>query len=234
MIEQKITQQRTLKEQTKSVLDGNIRADQSAQLANEIFNGIQEQRTGGVRFEDESRYVVTIRRRLASGTVPDWVGEVSGPPQLFPLKTVDVLAAGKTVIVLDKQNQRRWDTKLAYPLSAEMTLGVADCTGEDSNGFTPCIERGNTLFIFDQGVLAAFDIATGNARWRLPSVGVSALKFDGEGMMYIVTTSAQQEQIKYRDQVDVTRKTVPVMMKVDPRNGKIIWTLNQTGQTCVF
>ena len=32
----------------------------------------------------------------------------------------------------------------------------------------------------------------------------------------------------------MTRKTVPVVVKVDPRNGKIIWSLNQTGETCLF
>jgi outer membrane protein assembly factor BamB len=105
---------------------------------------------------------------------------------------------------------------------------------EDSERFMPCVERGPTLFFYDQGVLAAFDVVTGNARWRLPSVGVTSLKFDDKGMMYVITTSAQQQDIKYIDQVDVTRKTVPVMMKVDPKNGKIIWSLNQTGETCLF
>src|SRR6185295_6473302 len=81
---------------------------------------------------------------------------------------------------------------------------------------------------------AAFEIATGNARWRLPTVGASELKFDSEGMMYVVTTSAQQEQIKYSDQIDVSHQTVPVLVKVDPRDGKVLWSLKQRGQTCVF
>jgi putative pyrroloquinoline-quinone binding quinoprotein len=238
MIEEKITQQRTMKERTgKSVLDGDIRVTQTADVANEILNDIQEQRTGGVRFDDESRYMVTLRRKLAAGTTPapDWVGEVKGPPQLFPLKTVDVLTAGKTMIVIDKFNQKRWEATLAYPASAAMTLGGFGWgSADDSDSFMPCLEHGNTLFFYDQGVLAAFDIATGNARWRLPSVGVSSLKFDAEGMMYVISTSAQQEQIKYTEQIDVRRKVKPVMMKVDPRTGQIIWTLNQTGQSCLF
>jgi outer membrane protein assembly factor BamB len=235
MIEEKITQQRTMKDRTgKSVLDGDVRVTQTAELANEILNDIQEQRTGGVRFEDESRYMITLRRKLASASVPDWVGEVKGPPQLFPLKTVDVLTGGKTMIVIDKQNQKRWETTLNYPASEAMMIGNAVWGSDDSDAFMPCLERGNTLFFFDQGVLAAFDIVTGNARWRLPTVGVSSLKFDNEGMMYVVSTSAEQQQIKYREQIDVRKKTVPMIIKVDPRNGKTIWTLKQTGQSCLF
>jgi hypothetical protein len=235
MIEEKITQHRTMRERTgKSVLDGPVRVTQTAELANEILNDIQEQRTGGVRFEDESRYMITLRRKMAGTTVPDWVGEVKGPPQIFPLKTVDVLTAGKAVIVLDKQNQKRWETTLNYPASQAMMFGNAVWCLDEPDAFMPCLERGNTLFFFDQGVLAAFDIITGNARWRLPTVGVSALKFDDEGMMYVVSTSAEQGQIKYREQIDVRKETVPVIMKVDPRNGKMIWTLKQRGQSCLF
>ena len=236
MIEQKITEQRTMKQRTgKSVLDGNINASKTAEVSNEILNEIQEQRTGGVRFDDESRYLVRIKRKLATGSIPDWVGEVAGPPQLFTLSTIDVLSAGKTMIVIDKNNQKRWESKLTYPVSSAMMMGRrVPWSDADWQMPMPCVERGNILYFFDQGVLAAFEIATGNARWRLPSVGVSELKFDSEGMMYVVTTSAQQEQIKYSDQMDVSRPTVPVLMKLDPRNGKVLWTLKQRGQTCVF
>lgn len=235
MIEEKITQHRTLKERTgKSVLESDLNASKTVEVANEILNEIQEQRTGGVRFEDESRYLVRIRRKLPAGSVPDWAGEVTGPPQLFTLGTVDVLTAGKKMIVIDKSNQTRWETKLAYPASSAMMLGGVPWRDDDWEIPAPCIEHGNTLYFFDQGVLAAFEIGTGNARWRLPTVGVSDLKFDGEGMMYVVTTSAQQEQIKFSDQVDVSRKTVPVLMKVDPQDGKVVWSLKQRGQTCLF
>ncbi|HKQ39737.1 MAG TPA: B-box zinc finger protein, partial [Verrucomicrobiae bacterium] len=198
MIEKKIGEQRTMKPRTgKSVLDGDVNPTKSTALANEILNEIQEQRTGGVRFEDESRYLVRIKRKLATGSIPDWVREVSGPPQLFTLNTVDVLTAGKMMIVIDKNNQTRWETKLTYPASSAMMMGGR---APWNRGFwempMPCMERGSILYFFDQGVLAAFEIATGNARWRLPTVGVSELKFDSEGMMYVVTTSAQQEQIK--------------------------------------
>jgi len=39
-----------------------------------------------------------------------------GRPQLFVLKTVNVIAAGKTVIVLDKSNKKLWQATLTYPV----------------------------------------------------------------------------------------------------------------------
>ena len=236
MVQENITQHRSMKERTgKSVLESDLNASKTAEVANEILNEFQEQRTGGVRFEDESRYLVTIRRKLANGSVPDWTGEVVGPPQLLTLNTVDVLTAGKTMMVIDKHNQKRWETKLAYPaLRGWMLGGQVPWRNGEADLLMPCVERGNTLYFFDQGVLAAFDIITGNARWRLPTVGASNIKFDDQGMMYVITSSAQQDQIKYSDQIDVTRKNVPMVMKVDPANGTVLWSLRQTGQTCLF
>jgi outer membrane protein assembly factor BamB len=236
MVEEKITQHRTMKERTgRSVLEGDLNTSKTVEVANEILNDMQEQRTGGVRFEDDSRYLVRIRRKLGTGIIPDWVGEVAGPPQLFTLQTVDVLTAGKTMMVIDKNNQKRWETKLTYPASSAMMLGSRmPWRDDDWETPVPCVERGNILYFFDQGVLGAFEIATGNARWRLPTVGASELKFDSEGMMYVVTTSAQQEQIKFSDQIDVSRKTVPVIVKVDPHDGRVLWSLKQRGQTCLF
>ena len=237
MLQAKITEQRTMKKRPgKSVLEGDLNPTKTTDVANEILNEIQEQRTGGVRFEDESRYLVRIKRRLAGGSIPDWVGEVIGPPQLFTLNTVDVLTAGKTMMVIDKKNQKLWETKLTYPATSAMMMGSgrAPWSQEYWEPPMPCVERGKILYFFDQGVLAAFDIATGNARWRLPTVGVSDLKFDSEGMMYVVTTSAQQEQIKYSDQIDISRKTLPMLVKVDPQDGKVLWTLRQTGQVNLF
>jgi len=68
----------------------------------------------------------------------------------------------------------------------------------------------------------------------LPSVGVSRLQFDAEGFIYVTTTSGDPEQIKYSEQIDVTRKTVPIIMKVDSKNGKVLWKLKQTGDSCLL
>ena len=60
---------------------------------------------------------VTVHLPGSTGA-SDWTGEVVGPPQLFVLKTVNVMAAGKTVIVLDKSNKKLWQAALTYPVAA--------------------------------------------------------------------------------------------------------------------
>jgi len=54
--------------------------------------------------EDVSRYQVTLRRPGIKEAA-EWTNEVAGPPDFFPLQTVDVLAAGKSIWVFDKANK---------------------------------------------------------------------------------------------------------------------------------
>jgi len=91
------------------------------------------------------------------------------------------------------------------------------------------VERKDTLYVFDEGVLTAFDLATGNVRWRLPSVGITGLFFDNEGMIYVNATTASPDTIKYSNQIDITRNANPVVMKIDPRTGKGLWTAEVGG-----
>jgi len=211
---------------SKSVLDsGNLNATKTADVANEILNEMQRNRGGSTVSEDESRYQVTVHSPDAS--VTDWTGEVVGPPALFPLKTVNVVTAGKNVVVLDKSNKKMWSATLAYSVVA----GAGILNGEYGNfgagsteyGDGPCVERGNTLYVFDQAVLTAFDLATGTPRWRLPSVGIAGLFFDDKGILYVNSTTASPENIKYSKQIDISQKTDAVFLKVDPKTGKILW-----------
>jgi outer membrane protein assembly factor BamB len=96
-------------------------------------------------------------------------------------------------------------------------------------GQGPCAERGDILYLFDAGVLAAFDLAMGNARWRLPSVGVAGLFFDNKGMMYVNTTTASGESLKYSRQIDVSQKIRQVVLKLDAKTGKMLWQTEQQG-----
>ena len=96
-------------------------------------------------------------------------------------------------------------------------------------GDGPCVERGDTLYVFDQAVLTAFDLATGNARWRLPSVGIVGLFFDDKGMMYVNTTTASPENIKYSKQIDITQKIDAVLLKIDPQTGRTLWNVKPGG-----
>jgi hypothetical protein len=78
-------------------------------------------------------------------------------------------------------------------------------------------------------VLTAFDLATGNARWRLPSVGVVGLFFDDKGMLYVNTTTADPENIKYSRQIDITQKIDAILLKIDPQTGRTLWSIKPGG-----
>ncbi len=209
----------------KSALDGNLNASQENAAINETLNEMQRTRGGDAVQEDQSLYQVTLRRPDSAGTA-DWTGQVTGPPALFPLKTVNVLTAGKTVIVFDKTNKQLWKTTLTYNIA-----GGSDTADDQASSFGqgPCVERGDTLYVFDQAVLTAFDLATGNVRWRLPSVGVVGLFFDNQGMLYVNTTTADPENIKYSRQIDITQKIDAILLKIDPQTGRTLWSVKPGG-----
>jgi hypothetical protein len=204
----------------KSALDGEVNASKTTEIANGILNEMQRNNGGDTVTEDESRYSVIVHLP-GTASAADWTGEVVGPPRLFPLKTVNVIAAGKNVIVLDQTNKKLWQTTLTYD--------VASGSGESQFGAGPCVEHGDTLYVFDQAVLAAFDLTTGNARWRLPSVGVVGLFFDDHGMLYVNTTTGNPDDIKYSRQIDISKSTANVVLKIDAQTGKTLWSVEPGG-----
>jgi outer membrane protein assembly factor BamB len=217
--EKRIVQRKAMKAApAKSVLDGNLNVTQTADVANEILNEMQRSRGGENVEEDESRYLVTLRR--ADGK-DEWRGEVVGPPMLFPLETVNVLTANKVVYVFNKDNKLIWKSPLNYNVVGGFDSGDE---GEVSYGLGPCVEHKGRLYVIDQGVLTAFDLPTGNAVWRLLSVGTVGIFFDDQDMVYVNTTTAGPEKIKYSRQIDITDRTATVVLKVDPANGKTIWS----------
>jgi hypothetical protein len=209
----------------KSALDGDLTVTKTAEVANEMLNEMQRNNGGDKVSEDQSRYQVTIHRPDSADS-PDWTGEVIGPPQLFPLKTANVLAAGKTIIVFDKTNKKLWKATLTYSISGG-NRGFGEAESQFGKG--PCVEHGDTLYVFDQAVLSAFDLATGNARWRLPTIGVVGLFFDDKGIVYVNTTTGNPDDIKYSRQIDVTKSTSAVLLKIDPQTGKTLWSVKPGG-----
>lgn len=209
----------------KSVLNGNVNVTQTADVANEMLNDMQRERGGGTVTEDESTYQVTVHLP-GSPDVSDWTGKVIGPPQLFVLKSVNVIAAGKQVIVLDKSNKKLWDAKLTYNVPSAPG-GVSPQKSQFGEG--PCVEHGSTLYVFDQAVLTAFNLHSGNARWRLPSVGIVGLFFDDQDDLYVNTTTGNPDDIKYSRQIDVTRKKEAVLFKIDAKTGKTLWKIKPGG-----
>ncbi len=208
-----------------SALNGNVSTANETAAINETLNEMQRNKGGDTVQEDESLYQVSLRRPDSTGAA-DWTGQVTGPPALFPLKTVNVLTAGKTVIVFDKTNKKLWQAALTYNVAG----GNRAADGETPPfGDGPCVEHGDTLYVIDQAVLTAFDIATGNARWRLPSVGVVGLFFDDKGMLYVNTTTADPENIKYSRQIDITQKIEAILLKIDPQTGRTLWSVKPGG-----
>jgi hypothetical protein len=204
----------------KSALDGPVGQAATVAIANEILNDIARERMGDSMEEDESHYQVTLRRAGAA----DWTGEVTGNPGFIPLATVDLVTGPKSVVVLDKTNKKLWETKLTH----ELTGG--DFFEHDSKwGAGPAVEQEDSLYLFDGGVLSAFDLRTGNARWRLPSVGIEGLFFDEKGMLYVNTTTAGPESVRLSRQIDVSQKTHNVVLKLDPKTGKTLWRAENDG-----
>ncbi len=209
----------------KSVLDGNLKASQTLDAANEILNDMQRSRGGDKVREDLSRYGVSVQTLDSKDS---WMGEVIGPPRVIPLKSVNVLVSSKSILVLDKSLKKLWQNSLSY----DVPLGGGEFAGDDEGtpvNVGPCIERKDSLYVFDEGVLSAFDLKTGNARWRLPTVGIGAVFFDDQDMMYVNTTTAGHERIKYSRQIDLNDTPGAVMLKVDSRNGKVLWSNGANG-----
>ena len=230
LLETKTVQRKAMKDPPKkSALDGPVNQAATAAIANELLNDITRERGGDVVEEHISRYQATLRRPGAREAA-EWTGEVTGLPSFVPLQTVDAVTGGKSVIVLDKAMKKLWEAQCNF----EVPRGSGPGRSPDSEALSasegPCAERGDALYIYDAGVLTAFDLATGAVRWRLPSVGTTGLFFDDRGMIYVNTTSATPDNLKYSNQIDVTEKIHPIVLKVEPKTGKTLWRANNDGE----
>jgi len=205
----------------KSVLEGNLNAAKSLEAANELLNEMQRARGGDKVLEDLSRNEVTLK---SPGAPESWTGEVIGPPVLFPLRTVNVLASSKSILVLDKTHKQRWQAPLGFNVVAANHNETDASLGEG-----PCVERKGVLYVFDEGVLNAFDLASGEARWRFPSVGIISIFFDDQDQIYVNTTTASHESIKYSRQIDVTQVPGAVVVKLNSKDGRVLWRNDSVG-----
>jgi hypothetical protein len=218
LLQRNVVSRQAMKDRPATSALDNVNVTESMEVANELLNDLQRMRGGERVFEDESRYLVTVRTR---GTGADWTQEVVGRPVVFPLQTVNVVSAGKFQHVLDKHNSNHWQAALSFPFPPQAG-GIPE--GDPSRGLGPCVERDGTLYVFDPSVLAAFDLKTGNARWRLPTTGVTDLFFDDEGMLYVNTSTANPESVRFSRQIDISQAIRHVVMKIDPATGKPIWS----------
>jgi outer membrane protein assembly factor BamB len=225
LLEEKIVSRAAMKAApAKSAFEGDVTVSKTADIVNEQLNEWQREHGGDKVWEDESRY----RVKLSSADGKDeWTGEVVGEPDIYPLQTVNVLTANKTIIVFDKSNKKLWQAALTY----NVVGGREDPEAEDKGtGHGPCVERKGVLYVFDQGVLHAFNLTTGEVRWRVPSVGIESLYFDDHDMIYVTSTDATPERIRYSRQIDIRQQDNSVLMKIDPKNGKQLWSVKPFGQ----
>jgi len=224
LVERRTVARKVMKEApTKSALDGPINQAATVAIANELLNEMTRDSVGDTVQEDQSRYQVTLRRPGA----PDWTGEVTGRPSFIPVDTVDLVTGLRSVIVFDKQNKKLWEAKLNADVHGDDDS--VDVEREGAFGAGPAVERGDTLYLYDAAVLTAFERATGNARWRLPSSGIAGLFFDDKGMIYVNTTTASPDTVRYSRQIDISQKSHVLVMKVDPKTGKTIWRAENDG-----
>jgi hypothetical protein len=227
VLERKFVSQKAMKDKpAHSALEGNVTAAKTTEIANEILNDMQRDRGGDSITEDASRYQVTVHRP-DSKDIPDWVGEVIGSPSVIQQKTVTIVTGGKMFVVLDQSNKKLWQADLGYP------IGSGGFDNYDPNGTSigqgPCVEQGDTLYAFDAATLSAFDLATGNVRWRVPSIGIVGLFFDDQGTMYVNSTTADLESIKFSRQIDISKKTDASVLHIDCKTGKVMWNVQPGG-----
>jgi hypothetical protein len=227
LIERKTIIHLAMKAQKKSVVDDNLTSGQSMEASEQMINDMRRDQTGGVEEEDASRYQVILRRWPAT-TAPDWTGEVIGAPAFFALKTRNVLVAGSSIQVFDKNNKKLWSASLTYsipPHNSEDFVTEAD---------PPCVESDNTLYVFDRGMLTSFDAATGQVHWRLTSVGISQVQPDGKGRLYVTSTTASPDSIQFSQQFNLSAKVNPVILKVEATTGRVLWRIEGIGDKCLL
>jgi hypothetical protein len=228
VLEEKSLTRKAMKDKpAHSALDGATSVTQTEAVANEILNDMQRQAGGDTVSEDISRYEVTVHR-VDAKDVPDWVGEVVGPPSVIQQKTVTIVAGGEMFVVLDKSNKKLWQASLPYKMAPGSGLDEND-PGETSVGAGPCIERDDTLYVIDQATLTAFDLATGNVRWRVGTIGIAGMFFDELGSMYVNSTTANLDTIRFSRQIDIGKKLNASVLRVDCKTGKVYWNVQPGG-----
>jgi hypothetical protein len=228
LLEQKGRVVKVLKEKpARSALESNPSVTNTAAVANEILNDMQRENGGDSVTEDVSRYQVTVHRDDAKD-VADWVGEVIGPPSVHEQKTVTVVAGGEMIVVLDKTNKKLWQSDLGYKLGTGSRLNDND-SRQTSVGEGPVVEHGDTLYVFDQAKLTAYELATGNVRWRVPTIGIVGVFFDDLGSMYVNSTTADLDSLRFARQIDINKKVSSAVLRIDCKTGKKYWEVQPGG-----
>ena len=229
--------EKSVDQKVDKILDDNLTAAGSLRAATRVVSEWSRRdatEAPDELVEDHSRYEVELRR--VHGVSSSWKGEVTGPPRYFPLPTVDVVVGEKDFKVIDKSGKLKWEATLSYPLGSE--AGYASHFArpdfshrrnaerfDDEHGLRyrfPFVERGDRLYAYDRGVLAAFDLATGEVKWRVTSVGIRKIMFDQSGQLYACTTLDSPERLN-RPTADRQDAPTDALLKIETQSGKVLW-----------
>jgi hypothetical protein len=226
LLEPKVTFVQSIKPRGPTHITSSLSASSStADVAEEVFNDIKRDQTGGVKGIDESRYEATSAAGWAAPGGVEGRGHRRADV-LFPQN--GGLAGGRPALtVFDKENKKLFDAKLAYPVNNRYNPDRWD------HHSVPAVEGNGGLYFFDEGVLTAFSLPSGEVRWRLTSVGISKVQFDDHGVLYVDSTSGNPEDIQYSDQIKFDQ-AAPVLLKIDPSSGKILWQVAKRGRELSF
>lgn len=225
LLERRVITHEAMKAPQQSLVNNNLTAGQSLDASEQMINEMRREQTGGVEQEDVSRYQVTLRRWPGGGST-DWTGEVTGPPSFFAFKTVNVLVAGSSIHVFDKNNQELWKASLTYSIAPRLSADFA------TEAEPPGVEAGGCLYLFDKGTLTSFNVATGDVHWRLTSVGISQVLPDGKGNLYVASTTASPDSIQFSQQISFSAHVNPLILKVEAATGRILWRSENLGARC--
>ena len=217
----KVTSVRAMRPIGESALNQNATAamDPTA-LVDEMVNEITRAFGGGTKDVNESTYEVTLRRRFADKAAV-WKGTLKGDIRFFAGKGVDVLTDMEHLYIFDKQNQLLKKDPLSFPVHSSFSTGSEN---------VPFLEHGGRLYFFDQGALTAYELPSGKAAWRLPSVGITTIQANDDNHLFVNSTTAPVESIQYSEQEYIKDRSKAVLIKVNAKSGKKLWESKQAGQ----
>ncbi|MFT4587172.1 MAG: hypothetical protein ACI8QF_001264 [Limisphaerales bacterium] len=217
----KVTSVRAMRPIGESALNQNATAamDPTA-LVDEMVNEITRAFGGGTKDVNESTYEVTLRRRFADKAAV-WKGTLKGDIRFFAGKGVDVLTDMEHLYIFDKQNQLLKKDPLSFPVHSSFSTGSEN---------VPFLEHGGRLYFFDQGALTAYELPSGKAAWRLPSVGITTIQANDDNHLFVNSTTAPVESIQYSEQEYIKDRPKSVLIKVNAKSGKKLWESKQAGQ----
>ena len=224
LVEGKVTQKKVMRDApTDSKLNSKTSASSNPfAIANETFNEIKRSSGGAYAQVDESIYEVSLQRFNGGDATSSWTGKVTGSPSYFPAQTVDVVTGNKELFIVSKEGKELSHNTLQY--------GVGERTGTwRRKAESPAVESDGLLFFRDKGMLTAFELSSGRKKWDFTSVGITSIVPDGKGAVYICSTTASVDSIDYPEDVQTQNRPRGILLKLDAKSGKAIWTSNQSG-----